>query len=176
MKREAEWIRMKTGLIPDAYFSGPKIAWILDHKAAIRKAAELGELAFGTIDSWLIWNLTKERQHLTESSNASRTMLFNIHDLDWDKELLERMRIPFSMMPKVVPSNEQFGTTSGELLGFEAPILANLGDQQAALFWPSLFARRHGQVYLRHGQFFACQHWHKNTLYTRAAFHGGLAT
>jgi glycerol kinase len=139
MKIDAEWFRQKTGLVPDAYFSGPKIAWILDNVSGARQLAAQGDLAFGTIDTWLIWNLTKERSHLTEPSNASRTMLFSIHTLDWDPELLERVNIPSSMMPKVVASNANFGTTRSDLLGFEAPILSNLGDQQAALFGQGCF-------------------------------------
>jgi glycerol kinase len=139
MKIGAQWYRQKTGLIPDAYFSGPKIAWILDNVDGARKLAVAGDLAFGTIDTWLIWNLTHERKHLTEPSNASRTMLANIHTLDWDEELLERMDIPRAILPDIVPSNANFGTTRKDLLGFEAPILANLGDQQAALFGQGCF-------------------------------------
>ncbi len=139
MKSDCEWFRQKTGLIPDAYFSGPKIAWILDNVSNARKLAEAGELAFGTIDTWLIWNLSKEHNHLTEPSNASRTMLFNINALDWDKELLNRLQIPRTMMPKVVASNANFGLARHDLLGFEAPILSNLGDQQAALFGQGCF-------------------------------------
>jgi glycerol kinase len=139
MKSDSEWFRQKTGLVPDAYFSGPKIAWILDNVSGARQLAGQGDLAFGTIDTWLIWNLTKEHSHLTEPSNASRTMLFSIHTLDWDPELLERLNIPPSMMPKVVASNANFGTTRNDLLGFEAPILSNLGDQQAALFGQGCF-------------------------------------
>ncbi|MEZ4487476.1 MAG: glycerol kinase GlpK [Cyanobacteriota/Melainabacteria group bacterium] len=131
--------RERTGLVPDAYFSGPKIKWILDNVEGARARAEKGELAFGTIDSWLIANLTKEKNHYTEVSNASRTLLFNAKEMVWDKELMQVLDVPESMMPTVVPSDYNFGTTSKELLGFEAPILANLGDQQAALFGQGCF-------------------------------------
>lgn len=138
LRKEPEF-RERTGLVPDAYFSGPKVKWILDNVPGARKRAEAGELAFGTIDSWLIANLTGSRNHLTEPSNASRTLLFNVRTLDWDEELLERLQIPPSMMPDVVPSNADFGTTDKDIVGFEAPVLANLGDQQAALFGQACF-------------------------------------
>lgn len=134
LKEKMELFRLKTGLVPDAYFSGPKIRWILDNVPGARSRAEKGELCFGTIDTWLIWNLTKEKNHATEGSNASRTMLFNINTMEWDDELLALIDVPKAVLPKVLPSNADFGTTNKELLGFEAPILANLGDQQAALF------------------------------------------
>jgi glycerol kinase len=149
LKGDSEWFRQKTGLVPDAYFSGPKIAWILDHVEGARKLAQQGKLAFGTIDTWLIWNLTKEKNHLTEPSNASRTMLFNIHNLDWDSELLDALSVPISMMPKVVPSNANFGSTNEALLGFSAPILGTLGDQQAALFGQGCFDK--GQAKCTYG-------------------------
>lgn len=132
-------IREKTGLIPDAYFSGPKIAWILDNISGARALAEAGKLAFGTIDSWLIYKLTEESKHLTEASNASRTMLFDIGNLSWDSKLLDAMEIPRHMLPEVVDSNSNFGMTKKDILGFRAPILAVLGDQQAALFGQSCF-------------------------------------
>ena len=144
LKEQSELFKSKTGLIPDAYFSGPKVRWILDNVPGARKQADNGELAFGTIDAWLIANLTKEQRHLTEPSNASRTMLFNINSLDWDTDLLNLIGVPFSMMPNVVASNDCFGTTRSDLLGFSAPILAVLGDQQAALF---------GQCCFNHGMF-----------------------
>lgn len=139
LRDESNSFREKTGLVPDAYFSGPKIRWILDNVKGARELADKGELAFGTIDTWLIWNLTKEKNHFTEPSNASRTMLYNIHTLKWDDELLSRLQIPISMMPKVIPSNGKFGETDEKLVGFSAPILANLGDQQAALFGQCCF-------------------------------------
>ena len=149
LKGDSEWFRQKTGLTPDAYFSGPKIAWILDHVDGARKQAEQGQLMFGTIDSWLIWNLTKDKNHLTEPSNASRTMLFNIHNLEWDAELLKALSVPASMMPKVVPSNANFGDTDESILGFSAPILGTLGDQQAALFGQGCFDK--GQAKCTYG-------------------------
>ncbi len=139
LRDESNSFREKTGLVPDAYFSGPKIRWILDNVKGARELADKGELAFGTIDTWLIWNLTKDKNHFTEPSNASRTMLYNIHTLKWDDELLSRLQVPISMMPKVIPSNGNFGETDEKQVGFSAPILANLGDQQAALFGQCCF-------------------------------------
>ncbi len=127
-------IRARTGLIIDAYFSGTKIQWILENVDGARKLAQQGKLAFGTIDSWLIYNLTEEARHLTEASNASRTMLFDINKLVWDDELLDAMHIPKAMMPEVIQSDSLFGYTKKNLLGFRAPLMAVLGDQQAALF------------------------------------------
>ncbi|MBI4534156.1 MAG: glycerol kinase GlpK, partial [Candidatus Melainabacteria bacterium] len=141
LQQESEAFRNKTGLVPDAYFSGPKIKWILDNVPSARQLAESGKLCFGTIDTWLIWNLTNRKSHTTEPSNASRTMVFNIETLDWDNPLLNRLSIPRSMMPQVMASNGDFGTTSIDIVGFEAPILANLGDQQAALFGQACFSQ-----------------------------------
>ena len=124
----------KTGLILDAYFSGTKIKWILDQDPKIRKAAEHGELAFGTVDSWLIWNLTKGQVHVTDVTNASRTLLFNIHTLQWDDELLETLDIPKALLPKVVSSSEKVGETDPNLFGNNISIAGIAGDQQAALF------------------------------------------
>ncbi|MBM3725538.1 MAG: glycerol kinase GlpK [Acidobacteria bacterium] len=126
-------IQAKTGLVIDAYFSGSKIAWILDNVAGARARAEAGELAFGTIDTWLVWNLTGGRVHVTDVSNASRTMLLNIHTCDWDPELLELFRIPRAMLPEVRGSSEVYGTAAVEALGGIA-IAGMAGDQQAALF------------------------------------------
>jgi len=139
LKTESDEFRNKTGLVPDAYFSGPKIQWILDNVPGARKSAEEGKLIFGTIDTWLIWHLTQGASHVTEPSNASRTLVFNLETLDWDDALLKRLTIPRSMMPQVVASNAEFGVTSKHVVGFEAPILANLGDQQAALFGQACF-------------------------------------
>ena len=125
-------IREKTGLIPDAYFSASKIAWILEHVDGARKRAEAGELLFGTVDTWLIWNLTKGKVHVTDYTNASRTMLFNIHTLQWDEEILKYFNIPESMLPKVRPSSCVYGDT--EALGGRIAISGAAGDQQAALF------------------------------------------
>lgn len=127
-------IREKTGLVLDAYFSATKIQWILDNVEGARKKAQEGKLAFGTVDSWLIWNLTEGQLHITDVSNASRTMLYNINTLSWDEELLDIFQIPESMLPDVKSSSEVYGETSGQLLGTKVPIAGIAGDQQAALF------------------------------------------
>ena len=124
----------KTGLLLDAYFSGTKIKWILDSDQKIRKAADNGELLFGTIDTWLIWNLTKGAIHATDCTNASRTLLFNIHTLKWDDELIEILKIPHSLLPVVFDSSEKVGYTNSQVIGKEIPICGIAGDQQAALF------------------------------------------
>ncbi|MBU0918028.1 MAG: glycerol kinase GlpK [Gammaproteobacteria bacterium] len=130
-------VQQRTGLRIDAYFSATKLRWILDQVPGAREAAERGELAFGTIDSWLIWNLTEGREHLTDASNASRTMLFNIHTGQWDEDLLRLFGIPRSMLPEVRPSSSDFGHTS--LLGGDLPIGGVAGDQQASLFGQACF-------------------------------------
>jgi len=127
-------IRRKTGLIIDAYFSGTKVKWILDNVPGARERAERGELRFGTVDSWLIWNLTRGEVHVTDVSNASRTMLFNINTLEWDKDMLALMDIPASMMPEVRSSSEVYGHTKTTIFAHEVPIAGIAGDQQAALF------------------------------------------
>ena len=127
-------IKKKTGLLLDAYFSGTKIKWILDNVEGARDEAQKGNLAFGTVDTWLVWRLTHGKQHITEVSNASRTLLFNIHTLEWDKELLEILDIPLSMLPEVKSSSELMGHTVKEHFGGEIPISGIAGDQQAALF------------------------------------------
>ncbi|MBN2236321.1 MAG: glycerol kinase, partial [Bacteroidales bacterium] len=127
-------IREKTGLVIDAYFSATKIQWILDHVAGARSRAEAGELIFGTIDTWLIWNFTQGKLHLTDVSNASRTLLFNINTLDWDQELLDLFTIPRSMLPKIKQSSEIYGYTDTSLFASKIPIAGIAGDQQAALF------------------------------------------
>ncbi len=127
-------IREKTGLIIDAYFSGTKIKWILDNVPGARERAERGELRFGTVDTWLVWNLTRGEVHVTDVSNASRTMLFNINTLQWDSELLELLGIPLSMMPSVRSSSEVYGHTKTTIFAHEVPIAGIAGDQQAALF------------------------------------------
>lgn len=132
-------IRSKTGLIIDSYFSATKIKWILDNVPGVRERAERGELMFGTVDSWLIYKLTGGRVHATDPSNASRTMLFNIHELRWDSELLELFDIPARLMPQVLPSSGLFGRTDPELLGAEIAIAGVAGDQQAALFGQCCF-------------------------------------
>ena len=127
-------IREKTGLIVDAYFSGTKIRWILDNVPGAREKALAGKLRFGTVDSWLVWQLTRGEVHVTDVSNASRTMLFNINTLEWDKDLLELLDIPLSMMPSVRSSSEVYGHTKTTLFAHEVPIAGIAGDQQAALF------------------------------------------
>lgn len=127
-------IREKTGLVLDAYFSATKVQWILNHVPGVKEKALQGKLVFGTIDSWLIWNLTEGQLHITDVSNASRTMLFNINTLSWDEELLKLFEIPKSMLPEVKSSSEVYGETSGQLLGTKVPIAGIAGDQQAALF------------------------------------------
>ena len=136
LKRDGrtDLIRSKTGLIIDAYFSATKIRWILENVPGARQKAEEGRLRFGTVDTWLIWMLTRGEVHVTDVSNASRTMLFNIHSLEWDKELLELMNIPASMMPQVKSSSEIYGYTKTTLFAHEVPIAGIAGDQQAALF------------------------------------------
>ena len=127
-------LREKTGLIADAYFSGSKVKWILDNVEGAREEAEKGNLLFGNIDTWLIWNLTGGKVHVTDYSNASRTLLFNIHDVAWDKEILEKFNIPESMLPTPKPSSCVYGYTVNGLLGGPIPIAGAAGDQQAALF------------------------------------------
>ncbi len=129
-----EMIRKKTGLILDAYFSATKVKWILDNVPGARARAEAGKLRFGTVDSWLIWRLTRGEVHVTDVTNASRTMLFNIHSLQWDKELLDLFGIPESMMPAVKSSSEVYGYTTTTLFAHKVPISGIAGDQQAALF------------------------------------------
>lgn len=135
----SEKIRGKCGVVVDPYFSGTKIRWILENVPGVRERAERGELLFGTIDTWLIWNLTKGRVHVTDYSNASRTMLYNIFDLKWDEELLERMDIPASMLPEVKPSSCVYGESDTSIFGGPIPIAGAAGDQQAALFGQACF-------------------------------------
>ena len=136
LKKEGrtDFIRNKTGLIIDAYFSATKVRWILDNVEGARQKAEEGRLRFGTVDTWLVWMLTRGQVHVTDVSNASRTMLFNIHTLQWDKDLLELFNIPESMMPQVKSSSEIYGYTKATLFAYEVPIAGMAGDQQAALF------------------------------------------
>ena len=130
----AETIRQKTGLLIDAYFSGTKIRWILENVPGARERAEAGKLRFGTVDTWLVWNLTRGEKHVTDVSNASRTMLFNIHTLEWDKELLDLLNIPASLLPEVRSSSEIYGHTKTTIFAHRVPIAGIAGDQQAALF------------------------------------------
>ena len=131
--------REKTGLVLDAYFSATKLHWLLENVPSVRERAAKGELLFGTVETWLIWKLTGGRAHVTDYSNASRTMLFNINTLDWDEEILAELNIPRSMLPKPLPSSGLFGTTDTSLLGGELPITGAAGDQQAALFGQTCF-------------------------------------
>jgi glycerol kinase len=131
---KSETVAAKTGLILDAYFSATKIKWILDHVGGAREKAEKGELAFGTIDTWLVWKLTGGKTHVTDISNASRTMIYNIHKKQWDTELMALFDIPQSILPEVKSSSEIYGETSGDILSHKIPIAGIAGDQQAALF------------------------------------------
>ncbi len=134
-----EEYRKKTGLIIDPYFSATKIKWILENVAGAAERAARGELAFGTVDTWLVWKLTNGRVHVTDYSNASRTMLFNINTLEWDEDILRELSIPRSMLPTVRPSSEVYGTVETEYFGGEIPIAGAAGDQQAALFGQACF-------------------------------------
>jgi len=134
-----DYIRQTTGLIPDAYFSGTKIKWILDNVEGAREKANRGEILFGTVDTWLIWKLSEGKKHVTDYTNASRTMLFDIHKLDWDDRLLDKLNIPRAMLPKVKPSGSIFAFT--DIDGIEVPIAGNAGDQQAALFGQCCFEK-----------------------------------
>ena len=133
------YIREATGLVPDAYFSASKVAWILDNVSGARQKANEGKLLFGTIDTWLIWNLSGKKVHVTDYSNASRTMLYNIHKLEWDKKILEIFNIPENILPDVKPSSCIYGETNHTLFGGGIPISGAAGDQQAALFGQCCF-------------------------------------
>lgn len=136
------WIQEKTGLRLDPYFSGTKVKWILDHVEGARDLAERGDLLFGTIDSWLIWKLSNEKVHVTDYSNASRTLLFNIHELTWDEEICEKLKIPLQMLPKVASSSEIYAETDPSIFfGVSVPIAGAAGDQQAALFGQCCFEK-----------------------------------
>lgn len=137
----AEFFRSKTGLVLDAYFSATKLRWLLDNAAGARERAEKGELLFGTVDSWIIWKLTGGKVHVTDYSNASRTMLFNIHTLKWDEEILRVLKIPQQILPEVKPSSHVYGYTDSKLFGREVPIAGAGGDQQCALFGQACFER-----------------------------------
>lgn len=132
-------LRKKTGLLLDAYFSGTKIKWILDNIPEVRNEAERGNIYAGTIDTWLLWNLTKGKVHATDYSNASRTMLFNIKSLKWDEDLLKLFGVPIQILPEVKPSSYLYGYTDKSILGYEIPITSAIGDQQAALFGQTCF-------------------------------------
>lgn len=135
-----EMFRKKTGLIIDAYFSGTKVKWILDHVQGARERAKRGELLFGTVETWLIWKMTKGTVHVTDYSNASRTLLYNINTLEWDKDILEELDIPEAMLPQVKPSSCMYGVTDSSFFGGEIPIAGAAGDQQSALFGQTCFS------------------------------------
>ena len=136
-----EVFRKKTGLIIDAYFSGTKVKWILDHVEGARERAKKGELLFGTVETWLIWKMTKGAVHVTDYSNASRTLLYNINTLEWDKEILEELDIPECMLPEVKPSSCVYGMADSSFFGGEIPIAGAAGDQQSALFGQTCFEK-----------------------------------
>jgi glycerol kinase len=136
----ADPVREKTGLVIDAYFSGTKVAWLLNHVPGLRAQAEKGEALFGTIDSYLIWRLSGGQRHITDVSNASRTMLFNIHTLDWDDDILAELGIPRAMLPQVQPSSHPYGLAEASLLGHPVPLAGAAGDQQAALFGQTCYS------------------------------------
>ena len=165
-------LQKRTGLVPDAYFSASKIAWILDHVKGARDAAEKGELLFGTVDTWLIWNLTKGAVHVTDYTNAARTMLFDIHRCCWEEEILELFRIPKEMLPEVRPSSGFFGETQEQIFGGKIPVMGVAGDQQAALFGQCCFEK--GDVKNTYGTgCFLLMHTGKEPIISR---HGLLTT
>ncbi len=139
--KKGEFIRKKTGLVVDSYFSATKIQWILDHVEGAKERANNGELAFGTVDSWMVWNLSKSKKHITDYSNASRTLLFNINTLEWDDELLEFFDIPRSLLPELVQSSGDLAIVDSSVFGKELVIGAVLGDQQAALYGQTCFKK-----------------------------------
>lgn len=152
----AEYIKENTGLVPDAYFSATKIKWILDHVPGARERAQAGEILFGTVDSWLVWKLTGGKVHVTDRTNASRTMLYNIHKLDWDDTLLNALDIPRAMLPRVTYSSEIYGYT--DLCGVQVPVAGIAGDQQAALFGQGCFSKGEAKNTYGTGCFFADEH------------------
>jgi glycerol kinase len=149
-------VESKTGLVIDAYFSGTKVRWMLENVPGARERAERGELAFGTIDSWLIWKLTEGEVHVTDETNASRTMLFNIHTRDWDDELLQALHVPRSMLPAAKSSSEVYGETSGGTLTGR-----DCRRSASCAFRPDVQQTRDGKKHLRNRLFHADEHWHK---------------
>ncbi len=145
----------KTGLIVDSYFSATKIKWILDNVSGAREKAEAGDLVCGTVDSWIIWNFTKGELHITDVTNASRTLLFNIHTMDWDEELLELFTIPKSMLPEVKQSSEVYGHSKTTVFATPIPIAGIGGDQQAALFRANVHRPGNGEKHLWYRMFYA---------------------
>ena len=169
-KQELEdYVRKATGLVIDSYFSGTKVKWILDNVEGAREKAKNGELLFGTIDTWLVWNLTKGESHVTDYSNASRTMLYNIRDLKWDEKMLAELNVPESVLPEVKPSSYHFGDY--ELDGVKIPIAGIAGDQQAALFGQACFEPGNGKKHLRHGLFYADEYWRKDSVFRKWSAH-----
>ncbi len=177
LKRDGmeEYIRKATGLVVDPYFSGTKVKWILDHVEGSRERAKRGELLFGTVDTWLIWKMTQGRVHVTDYTNASRTMLFNIHDLDWDDKMLDALDIPRAMLPEVRKSSEVYGQTNiGGKGGTRIPIAGIAGDQQAALFG-QLCVKEGMAKHLRHRLLYADEYRRKSGhLHPRSADHHRL--
>ena len=172
--REEGWtqpIQEKTGLVIDPYFSGTKIRWLLEHVPGARELAEAGDLLFGTVETWLIWKLTGGRVHVTDYSNASRTMLFNIHTLSWDEEILKKLEIPASILPQAVPSSSIYGDTDAAFLGAPIPIAGAAGDQQAALFGQTCFTPGQSKCTYGTGAFLLM-----NTGNRPIASHNGLVT
>lgn len=169
--RLPETVQQKTGLVLDPYFSGPKIRWMLDHVEGARERANRGELLFGTIETWLLWNLTGGAVHITDYSNASRTMLFNIHSLQWDEELLRVWDIPRSLLPEVRPSSAIYGHSVPSLLGVPIPLAGAAGDQQAALFGQRCWAPGEAKNTIGTGCFLLL-----NTGATPVESHHGLVT
>ena len=151
-----EYIRQSTGLLIDAYFSATKISWILDQVPGSRERAERGELCFGTVDTWLMWKLSGGEVFATDYTNASRTMMFNIHTRSWDQKILDRLGIPAAMLPEVLPSSGMFG--HAHINGVSIPITGAAGDQQAALFGQCCWEKGTGQKYLRNRMLFADEH------------------
>ena len=145
----SETIKQRTGLVIDPYFSATKVKWILEHVHGAKELAKQGRLLFGTVETWLIWNMTNGQNHITDVSNASRTMMFNIVNREWDKDILEQLEIPYSMLPKVKSSSEVYGYLDASILGVEIPIAGAAGDQQAALFGQTAFSR--GDVKNKYG-------------------------
>ena len=169
--------QQKTGLIIDAYFSATKIKWILDNVEGARELANEGKLLFGTVETWLIWKFTKGKVHVTDYSNASRTMLFNINTLEWDDEILEELDIPKSMLPEPMPSSCIYGYTDPTFLGDEIPIAGAAGDQQAALFGQTCFSEGEAKKYIRNRLLFAYEHRRKTgILKKRTCYHDSLGT
>ena len=154
----AETVASRTGLVIDPYFSASKIRWLLDNMPGLRERAAAGEIAFGTIDSFLLWRLTGGRLHATDVTNASRTMLFDLHRLAWDDELLRAFGIPRALLPEIRDTDADFGATAPELFGDAIPIAGVAGDQQAALIGQACFRAGHGQIDLRHRRVRAAAH------------------